>query len=106
MTEEIIKAVTDAEARAAKIKEEALARAAEEQAKAETRAEEIERSSAEVCKAYRETQIKAAEADAEKAYFAALARQREEAARYAESLSDKTEVPVSRIVGRITGGNR
>jgi len=67
MTEEIIKSITEAEARAAKIKESAFAQAAEIAAKAEERAFEIEKSSEEVCRAYRETQLKAAEADAEKA---------------------------------------
>ena len=62
MTEEIIKSITEAEARAAKIKESAFAQAAEIAAKAEERAFEIEKSSEEVCRAYRETQLKAAEA--------------------------------------------
>lgn len=106
MTEEIIKSITEAEARAAKIKESAFAQVAEIAAKAEERAFEIEKSSEEVCRAYRETQLKAAEADAEKAYLSALAQKREEAKQYADRLLENTELPVSRIVGRITGGNR
>lgn len=103
MTEEIIKSITEAETRAAKIKESAFAQAAEIAAKAEARAFEIESSSEEVCRAYRETQLKAAEADAEKAYLSALAQKREEARGYADRLLENIELPVSKIVGRITG---
>ena len=61
------------------MKTAAYARAAEIAAQAEIRAAEIARSSEEVCKAYRETQLKAAEADAQKKYLAALAEKRAEA---------------------------
>lgn len=66
MTEEIIKSITEAEEKATDMKTAAYARAAEIAAQAEIRAAEIARSSEEVCKAYRETQLKAAEADAQK----------------------------------------
>lgn len=106
MTEDIIKSVTEAERAAAEIRSAANIRAAEIAAAAEKRAAEIERSSEEVCKAYRETQAKAAEADAEKAYFSFLTQKRAEAKAYADRLLENTELPVSRIVGRITGGDR
>ena len=60
MTEEIIKSITEAEEKATDMKTAAYARAAEIAAQAETRAAEIAKSSEEVCKAYRETQLKAA----------------------------------------------
>ena len=74
-------------------------------AQAETRAAEIAKSSEEVCKAYRETQLKAAEADAQKKYLAALAEKRAEAEAYAARLLENTELPVSKIVRRVCGGD-
>lgn len=106
MTDEIIRSITEAESAAAEIKAAANVRAAEIAAQAEARAAEIEKSSEEVCKAYRETQAKAAEADAEKAYLSALAEKRAEAKAYADRLLENAELPVSKIVGRITGGDR
>jgi len=106
MTEDIIKSITEAESAAAEIKESALRQAAEIAARAEARSAEIEKSTEEVCKAYRESQIKAAEADAEKAYLAALDEKGAEAKNYADRLLENIEIPVSKIVGRIIGGNR
>ena len=88
MTEEIIKSITEAEEKATDMKTAAYARA-EIAAQAETRAAEIAKSSEEVCKAYRETQLKAAEADAQKKYLAALAEKRAEAEAYAARLLEK-----------------
>lgn len=105
MTEEIIKSITEAEEKAADMKTAAYARAAEIAAQAEIRAAEIARSSEEVCKAYRETQLKAAEADAQKKYLAALAEKRAEAEAYAARLLENTELPVSKIVRRVCGGD-
>ena len=87
------------------MKTAAYARAAEIAAQAEIRAAEIARSSEEVCKAYRETQLKAAEADAQKKYLAALAEKRAEAEAYAARLLENTELPVSKIVRRVCGGD-
>lgn len=105
MTEDIIKSITEAEAQAAELKAEALKKAAEIAVRAEARASELEKTSEEVCKAYRETQLKAAEADAEKEYFRTLVERRAEAEKYASRLLEQTELPVSGIVGRITSGN-
>ena len=98
MTEEIIKSITEAEEKATDMKTAAYARAAEIAAQAEIRAEEV-------CKAYRETQLKAAEADAQKKYLAALAEKRAEAEAYAARLLENTELPVSKIVRRVCGGD-
>ena len=106
MTEDIIKRIAEAEAEAAAIKAEAEARAAEISTAAEKRKTEIEKTSVEVCKAYRETQIKAAENDAEKAYAKTLEETGAAAKAYADSLKHRAEIPVSEIVGRIVGGNR
>ena len=105
MTEEIIKSITEAEEKATDMKTAAYARAAEIAAQAEIRAAEIARSSEEVCKAYRETQLKGAEADAQKKYLAALAEKRAEAEAYAARLLENTELPVSKIVRRVCGGD-
>ena len=87
------------------MKTAASARAAEIAAQAAIRAADIARSSEEVCKAYRETQLKAAEADAQKKYLAALAEKRAEAEAYAARLLENTELPVSKIVRRVCGGD-
>lgn len=105
MTEEIIRSIAEAESKAVEIRNRASEEAAATAARAEIRAAEIEKSSEEVCKAYRETQLKAAEADAEKEYRAALSEKGEEARRYAERLLEGTDIFVSRIVGRITRGD-
>jgi vacuolar-type H+-ATPase subunit H len=106
MTEEIIKSITEAEAQAVQIKADAQKKAAEIIALADSRAAEIEKSSEEVCKAYRETQLKAAEADAEKKYLETLAEKKAESERYASAVSAKLELPVTKIVGRVTSGDR
>ena len=74
MTEEIIKSITASEAQASERKARAYERAAEIASEAEVRAAEIAKSSEEVCKAYRETQLKNAEAEAERQYCATLAK--------------------------------
>ena len=103
MTEEIIKSITASEAQASERR--AYERAAEIASEAEVRAAEIAKSSEEVCKAYRETQLKNAEAEAERQYCATLAKKRAEAEAYAARLMDGLELPVSKIVRRICDGD-
>ena len=101
MTEEIIKSITASEAQASERKARAYERAAEIASEAEVRAAEIAKSSEEVCKAYRETQLK----NAERQYCATLAKKRAEAEAYAARLMDGLELPVSKIVRRICDGD-
>ena len=105
MTEEIIKNITDAEAQAAQIKREAQERAAAIIAAATERAARLETSSAEVCKAYRESQMKTALADAEREYAQTLGVKTREAKEYCEKALQNSEVSVAEIVGRIVGGD-
>ena len=105
MTEEIIKSITASEAQASERKARAYERAAEIASEAEVRDAEIAKSSEEVCKAYRETQLKNAEAEAERQYCATLAKKRAEAEAYAARLMDGLELPVSKIVRRICDGD-
>ena len=105
MTEEIIKSITASEAQASERKARAYERAAEIASEAEVRAAEIAKSSEEVCKAYRETQLKNAEAEAERQYCATHAKKRAEAEAYAARLMDGLELPVSKIVRRICDGD-
>ncbi len=106
MTEEIINAITEAESEAVRIGDRAREEAAAILSRAEVRAAEIEKSSEEVCRAYRDTQRKAAEAEAEKAYRSALAEKGEDARRYADRLLESTGDFVGKIVGRIVRGDR
>ena len=105
MTEEIIKSITASEAQASERKARAYERAAEIASEAEVRAAEIAKSSEEVCKAYRETQLKNAEAEADRQYCATLAKKRAEAEAYAARLMAGLERPVSKIVRRICDGD-
>ena len=106
MTEEIIGAIAAAEEEAAAVKNKAVEEAADRAAQAEVRAAEILCSSEEVCRAYRETQMKAAAANAEKAYRSALSEQGAAAREYADRLSERADRFVGIIVGRIVRGGR
>lgn len=106
MTEEIIRSITEAETQAEQMKAEALEKAAAIVADAELRAERKERSAAEVCKAYRETQIKNAAADAETEYRAALAAEKQAATDYCSRVLEGADAFIGEIVGRILGGDR
>lgn len=105
MTEEIIKSITDAEAQAAEMKRAANERAANILSDAETQAARLKQSSLEVCKAYRDSQLKAAHSDAENAYAATLNAKEREAREYCAKVLAGSETSVNKIVGRITGGN-
>ena len=105
MTNELVQSITAAEEKAAQIKEEAMRLAQEKIAKADAQAAETLKTSASLCKGYRETQLKAAEADAQAAYDAAMGKQREEAQKYAEKLLANTDL-ASEIVGRVLSGSR
>ena len=101
--DEIIQAVTEAEAKAAQIKAQASEKAAEIVAQAEQEAQDILKASEAECKKYREQAIKSAEENAENAYFVALSSQRAEAKAYADDLLKDTKASVGRIVRRICG---
>ncbi len=105
MTEEIIKSIAAAEEEGAAMKAVATENAAKTLKAAELRAAEIEKTSSEVCKAYRETSQKNAENAAEKEYLQTLEKTRAEAREYCRKILNNTETSVSKIVGRITSGD-
>ena len=102
---EIIKSITEAEAKAAEIKAEAVQKAAEITAAAEVRADEIARKCETDCKLFRENQLKKAERDAASNYENALNEKRGEAKAYADSIIKKTDGAVNDIVRRVTRGS-
>lgn len=102
---EIIKSITEAEAKAAEIKADALQKAAEIAAAAEVRAEEIARKCETDCKLFRENQLKKAERDAQANYEKSLSDKRAEAKAYADSLINGTDNAVDGIVRRVTRGS-
>ncbi len=104
--EEIIKSITEAEKRAAEIKEQALNKAADIAAQAEERAAEIEKLSEAECKALREKSIQAAYDDAREKYEGEIKQKRAEAAVYASGCLKKADRQVSGIIRRVTGGGR
>ena len=105
MTEEIIKLIAEAEEEGAAMKATATENAAKTLKSAEMRAAEIEKTSGEVCKAYRETSQKNAEASAEKEYLQTLEKARAEAKEYCRKILNDSERSFSKIVGRITSGD-
>ena len=106
MTEDIIKAITEAEAQASLIKKEAQEKATAIVAEATLRASETENKSAELCKSYRETQVKEMQENAEKEYQTTIREKTEEAKAYCEKALANAQASTEKIVGRIVRGNR
>lgn len=104
--EEIIKSITRAESEAEQIKAEALKSSAEIAEAAETEVGKIAVKCEEECKLYREREIAAAYAEADKRYCEALEAKRAEAEAYANSVLKTTDKAVAEIVRRITRGSR
>ena len=105
MTEDIIKAITEAELQASQIKREAQEKATEIVAVATLRASETEKENAELCKSYRETQIKEGIEKAESEYQTAIRVKTEEAKAYCADALAKSGASVGKIVGRIVSGD-
>ena len=105
MTEEIIKAITEAEAEGVAKKVTATEEAAKIVKNAEMQATEIEKASAEFCKNYREKMLAETEANAQRIYLETLEKARLEAKEYCRDILSKAETSVSKIVGRITSGD-
>lgn len=103
--DEIIKSITETEAKAAEMKAEALQKAERIVAEAEARADEIARKCDTDCKLFRENQLKKAEKDAAEYYKKALSDKRTAAKLYADSLINKTDGAVKEIVRRISSGS-
>ena len=102
---EVLKSITEAEAKAAEIKAEALEKASVISANAEIKAEEIAKKCETDCKLYRETQIKKAEKDAEANYQNAIADKKTQAKTYADGVLKGAEAEVDEIVRRISRGS-
>ena len=74
-------------------------------ATAEAKAIRDEKTSAEVCKAYADTQLKVAKAEADKRYAETVAEEERKARAYcAEALKNAND-EINEIVGRIIGGD-
>lgn len=106
MTNEIIKSITEAEAQAAELKQQAMEKAAQILADAEARAYKQEQLSAEENKSYRDSEIKAATAEAEAEYRQTLSAKEKEAKEYCAQVLASSETAVNSIVGRVISGNR
>ncbi|MBO4940349.1 MAG: hypothetical protein J6D30_04945 [Clostridia bacterium] len=106
MTEDIIQAIKQAEAQAAEMKNTASEQAAQMILDSEKQASMTEKTAMDVCKAYRDTQIKQAMTDAEQAYQNSLAQKEEETKAYCARILENSDAAVSKIVGRIISGDR
>lgn len=104
--EEIIKSITEAEARAVEIKAQAAAQAAEIAQRAEMQAAEIGRKADEENKAFREDALRGAQIRAQEDYDAAIQKQRGEAKKYVAQHLQGCDAQVAEIVRRVCGGNR
>jgi vacuolar-type H+-ATPase subunit H len=105
-TTDILQEIHAAETQAAEIKRNAAEQAARLYADAQAQAAHSEETNAEVCKAYVDTQIKAARAQAEKNYEETVNAKRKEAQAYCAKALENAETLVNDIVGRIIRGNR
>ena len=102
--EEIMQAVAKAEAEAARIRERALASAREIAASSEEQAARIRSVSAAKIKNARESGLRAAEAQAQGEYAAAIEESTREAVEYADECMNRTDRAVTEIVRRICSG--
>ena len=106
MTEEMLKSITVAEEKATEIRQQANDRAAEIVASAELQATRSKQSSAEVCKAYKETQLKLVQEDAQQVYDQILAENTRKAEAYCLGVfQQNAAVNVQQIVRRIVSGD-
>lgn len=104
MNTELIETITGAERQAAQEKEYAAAQAELLIKEAETKAKNTLSASAEVCKAYSETQLRLATSQSEKRYDEELKKARAEAEEIAREALKNAEISVSGIVKRIVDG--
>ena len=105
MTEEIIQAITEAEAQATEIRRTAQAQAAAIIAEAEAYAAETEKTTREACKAYRAAQTAVSNAAAQQEYDEMVADRTAAARAYCADVAEGVEAVIADIVGRITSGN-
>lgn len=101
MEEGLIAVVAQAEAQAAKIREEAQTEAAQIIAAAEKRAAEIIKTAEVSCAKYRKEALAAACAEADNEYNAAIAGSAAAAKEYADGLIARSEGYVLDVVGRL-----
>ena len=106
MTEDIIQAIKQAEAQALEMKNAAMEQAAQIISDSEKKAAMMKQTAMDVCRAYRDTQIKQAIADAEQIYQNSLTQKEEETKAYCARILENSDAAVSKIVGRIISGNR
>ena len=105
MTVEMIRAITESEEKANEIKRAATDKSAQILADADKQAIEVEKACVERLKAYKETELKNAKAEAENRYNEALSVAKKDAREYCANILKNAEVCVSEIVGRIVRGD-
>lgn len=101
MNTELIETITGAERQAAQEKERAAAQAELLVKEAENKAKNVLSASAEVCKAYQDTQLRLASSQSEKNYAEELRKARAEAEETAKEALKNAEISVSGIIKRI-----
>ena len=103
--ENIMQAITDAEEKAAAIKQAAQDRAAVIVEEAEKKASETKKNAIDVCKAYTTTQNGLAMREAQARYDALVAEKAAQAKTDSEKKMKDVDAVVARIVGRIISGD-
>ncbi len=101
----MIEAIRLAEDRAANNKALAVEQAAKIVEDARARAQKDEADAAEARAAYRRSELERAEAEAKADYEKFVSKKQREAEKYAEKLLENTEAAVGKIIARVTGGN-
>jgi vacuolar-type H+-ATPase subunit H len=103
---EMINAITDAEARATEIKNAAVLRAGDIIEQARAKAAEMEKNSATERAKFKQDSLNSAAERAQREYDSSIEKSKRDAKAYAESVSSSTDIIVGKIVGRISGGNK
>lgn len=103
--DDIIKSITKAETEAAQMKSNAQEKAARILDAAQVEVQRLEQNAAEENKTYREMQINAAVAQADKEYEFTLREKEKDARAYCEAVLLESGAAVAEIIGRIVRGD-
>jgi vacuolar-type H+-ATPase subunit H len=103
--DDMIKAIAEAENKAAEIKNQAVITAGEIIEKAREQAAELEAAGVLARTKMRDEKLNAANKKAQQDYENSIASCRKQSKDYAEKVAQNSDVLVGKIVGRVSGGN-
>ena len=103
--DDLIKSITEAEEKAAAMKNDAVIKAGQIIESARVQAAKIDEQSAEQCAIYLNESLSAARTKAESDYAAYIKKSTTDAKTYADNMRNRINSESYKIVGRITDGN-